>query len=141
MEIQTGFTDNRITDLLKESGLPVVDLKPGSEHVRFFFTGGNELTGVIGLEQFGENALLRSLAVKKSERSKKVGRKLVNELETYCRENGIRTLYLLTTDAEIYFQKLGYTTVSKNIAPESIKKSTQFSEICPASSVLMRKIL
>ncbi len=141
MKIESGFADEKITGLLKESGLPVTDLKTGSDHVLFFYTGGKDLTGTVGLEPFGDIALLRSLAVKQSERGKRIGRRLVNELENYSRNNGIRVIYLLTTDAEKYFQKLDYVVISKNDAPVSIKNSKQFSEICPGSSVLMRKNL
>jgi len=126
--------------LLSQSQLPTADL--AASPIRFLgLTEGPELNGVIGLEIHGESGLLRSLAVRPALRGSGAGTQLVRELEAAAREAGIRQLWLLTTTAEGFFQRQGYLTVSRDQAPDGLKATTEFRDICPASAACMRKLL
>jgi amino-acid N-acetyltransferase len=131
--------------LLDEAGLPVADLGP--QQIEDFLvaersgTGQAETLGIIGLQRFNQVGLLRSLVVSQSDRKSGLGRRLVSALEVnaYCR--GVKDLWLLTIDAERYFEGLGYRMMSRDSAPDSIRSTEEFSGLCPDGAYLMRKIL
>ena len=99
------------------------------------------LRDVVGLELFGEVALLRSLAVASSRRGTGVGSGLVAHAERHARDQGVQSLFLLTTTAEKFFLRRGYTRIPRDEAPAAIKGTKEFSGICPSSSAFMVKQL
>lgn len=130
-----------VAGLLKKCGLPHADLTPG--HMREFLVipAEGELAACAGLEIFGSDALLRSLAVHAPLRLQGVGRLLCGQLEQRARENGVNTLYLLTTDAEAFFAKRGYQSCTRDEVPVAVKASAEFTALCPTSCPCMRKKL
>ena len=48
-------------------------------------------------------------------------------------------MFLLTTTAESYFGKRGYSTTPREAVPEVIRNTKEFANICPGSAVLMVK--
>ena len=66
---------------------------------------------------------------------------LLAEAERYAQVRGARHIYLLTTTAARYFERLGYHTVSRDDAPECIRFTKEFSCLCPSSSAFMLKDL
>jgi amino-acid N-acetyltransferase len=127
--------------LLQDSDLPVDDL--GAEQLDGFLVAedGPELVGLIGLDVLGTLGLLRSLVVARNARRLGLGGKLVGALESAAETAGITELWLLTIDAERFFQRLGFEIVERDLAPESIRQTEEFSELCPATAFLMRKNL
>jgi amino-acid N-acetyltransferase len=133
--------ESEVLRLLGEAGLPFSDLTPS--HLEHFFGCGSEQapSGVVGLEIHGAEALLRSLVVADSVRGQGYGTLLVAEAERHARECGVEHVYLLTTTAARFFESLGYVAVTRDEAPASIRATSEFSGICPASSVFMMKDL
>ena len=97
------------------------------------------LAGVIGVELYNNVALVRSLAVSPDQRGAGLGSILVAHLERFVMREGVRSLYLLTTTAQPYFARRGYDLLPKENAPEVIRKTREYSVICPESAVLMVK--
>jgi amino-acid N-acetyltransferase len=130
-----------VVALLQSQGLPVSDIT--DEHLESFFFAGSDSspTGLVGLEVHGADALLRSLVVAEAARGKGLGSVLVGHAEQYAASNGVRSLYLLTTTAEAFFERLGYERVDRSRAPPSIKGTHEFAGLCPASSAFMLKAL
>jgi len=126
-------------DLLAASDLPVEDLEHGSGTLLFGCVSGGMLAGIIGLELHGADALLRSLAVTGAERGSGLGAALVYHVEAQAADRGVRTVYLLTTTAETYFERLGYRLAARDQAPPAIRRSSQFSGLCPSSASFMMK--
>lgn len=126
-------------ELLAAAELPVDDFAPG--HLRFVAASGGELFGAVGLEAFGEVALLRSLVVAGDARSAGLGGRLVAALEDDARRSGIVALWLLTIDADDYFIRLGYRVRDRSEAPDAIRGTAEFSELCPGTAALMSKRL
>ena len=60
--------------------------------------------GLIGLEQYGDVGLLRSLVVDATARQRGVGRQLVAALEDLAYTRGVTELWLLTTERRGLFQ-------------------------------------
>ncbi len=69
------------------------------------------------------------------------GSALVRHAETYALTHGVRRIFLLTTTAEAFFARRGYGRIAREHAPESIRTTREFADICPASSALMVKTL
>ena len=127
--------------LLEAAQLPTADLTEA--HCEHFFYWGPAAapTGLVGLELLGDVALLRSLVVSAGERSSGMGTALVNFAERHAKAEGVRTVYLLTTTAEGFFLRRGYSRVARNSAPTAIRSTREFAGICPASSAFMAKQL
>ncbi len=123
--------------LLDESGLPSRDLD--APMLRHFLVArrGPRLAGVIGLEPLGDVGLLRSAAVAAGERGRGLGVALTRAVERRAIELGVRRLYLLTTTAEEFFGKLGYRAIPRAEAPEAIRGTTEYRELCAETSVCM----
>ena len=79
--------------------------------------------------------------VEKRKRNKNCGEKILKYIEEYATNNGIKELYLLTEHASKYFKKQKFEEVSRDRVPIEIKSTKQFSSLCPASAVVMRKYL
>ena len=104
----------------------------------FFFAGdAAKPSGLVGLEHFGDVALLRSLVVAPDRRSRGEGLALLEHAERAARARGVKSLYLLTTTAENFFAKRGYVRVPRESAPRAIQATREFAGICPASSAFM----
>lgn len=130
----------KIKALLKENKLPYEDII--SSKVEFITREfGEKIVGCIGVENYGEDALLRSFAVDDKYKSKGIGKELLDKLIETCQQKGINKLHLLTTTADKYFLKKGFQISERSEAPQAILLTKEFSDICPASSVYMVKEL
>jgi amino-acid N-acetyltransferase len=124
--------------LLEESGLPT---EGAAEHLGSFFVAENEegaITGVIGLEAYPPVGLLRSLAVRKSDRGQGTAASLCELLLRRARDRGLEEIYLLTIDASAYFDRLRFRTIDRREAPGAIRRTAEFSRLCPSTAALMR---
>lgn len=122
------------------AGLPDADLhEPGRRFYRLDDGGddGGDPRGWVGLELYGEDALLRSLVVPKERRGRGDGRLLVDAAIAEARGSGVARLWLLTTTAADFFARLGFTAVERSSAPSAIRATREFADICPASAVCM----
>ena len=127
--------------LLESARLPVVDIT--DRHLEHFFFAGSDgsPTGLVGLEIYGTDALLRSLVVAESERGKGLGAMLVHHAEAYAAAQRVRSVYLLTMTALAFFRRLGYERIDRTDGPAPIKRTTEFASLCPTSSAFMVKSL
>ena len=126
-------------ELLSGAGLCVGDLS--AERLALVAEKDNIFQGVIGLESFGPIALLRSLLVSGDARGAGIGAALLTALESACIADGVAELWLLTFDADAYFAKWGYVPRDRADVPDDIRNTEEFSELCPADTVLMSKSL
>ncbi len=130
-----------ITGWLAAARLPVADLSIDDMNNFLLAESGGTPVGTVGLEPFDGIALLRSLVVVPHSQGSGAGRRLVTELEAEAARRGIAELWLLTTDADAYFTKLGYEAESRDVAPDSIRETTEFSKLCPSDAIVMRKAI
>lgn len=126
-------------ELLQAAGLPVEDLSGGHMDQFLVASIGDDIVGVIGLETFAGVGLLRSLVTRAGVRNAGIGRRLVAELEARARGQALQELWLLTIDASHFFDKLGYRVRQRDEAPDAIRRTAEFSTLCPANAVLMSK--
>ena len=128
-----------ICSLLASEGLPYGDLTEQSLTHFLALREDDLLTGAVGLERYGDVALLRSLVVSAQHRRFGYGALLTDAIEKRAFAAGARSIYLLTTSAEFFFQARGYRRIERSQAPTAIQTTTQFSALCPSSAVLMVK--
>ncbi|WP_256295962.1 arsenic resistance N-acetyltransferase ArsN2 [Haloarchaeobius salinus] len=128
----------RIESLLAANDLPHQDVRDGVGEF-FIAETDDECVGIGGLETDGSDGLLRSLVVAEQSRGEGYGTALCDALETSARENGVETLYLLTTTAAPFFRRRGYERVERENVPDRVRDTTEFADLCPASATCMRK--
>jgi len=126
--------------LLGENDLPNRDVRdgPGTFYVAY---DGDDAVGVGGIETYGSDGLLRSVVVDRTVRGEGLGTALCDRLERRAAVAGVETLYLLTTTAAGFFAGRGYDDIDREEAPEAIRSTTEFDDLCPASATCMRKRL
>ena len=126
----------QLSAALRGASLPTDDLN--DPHLRLF---AYELRGLVvgygGLELYGENALLRSIVVAPTFRGQGMGRKIVNALVAHAKGQGVRNVYLLTTNTRDFFAQLGFVQVDRGAAPATVGLSRQMKQLCPATAALM----
>jgi amino-acid N-acetyltransferase len=96
------------------------------------------LLGVAGLETWGTQALLRSVAVEEGSRSSGIGRQLVAYTLKTAESRGSREVYLLTETAPLFFQKLGFRKLARSRVKGAVLDSVEFRDACPESAQVMR---
>lgn len=126
--------------LLQHYDLPSSDVIEQIEHFIVVFDE-NILVGVGGYELTGQIGLVRSFAVHPEYSGQGIAESIFTRLLSQAREDGIESFYLLTTTADGYFARLGFSVVSREEVPEAIKKTEQFSSLCPGSAIVMSKEL
>lgn len=130
---------NDIKALLVECGLPAADISADNPPQFFGIRSQSGLLAVVGLEIFGTVGLLRSLAVKPDQRGRGRARQLIAYAEHVAAAQGVDALFLLTTTAADLFEKLGFVPIPRASAPAAIQATSQFADLCPASSALLMK--
>jgi amino-acid N-acetyltransferase len=127
--------------LLQAQGLPASDIT--DEHLEHFFFMGSagSAAGLVGVEIYGADALLRSLVVAEAARDQGLGSALVQHAEDYAASCSVGAMYLLTTTAETFFERRGYRRVDRTEAPQAIQTTVEFASLCPSSSAFMIKRL
>jgi amino-acid N-acetyltransferase len=126
--------------LLSASKLPLDGVR---DHFSDFIVAeaNDGIEGAVGLEKYDSVALLRSAVVAPERRGSGIGRQLVEEVLKRAEADGIDELYLLTTTAENYFPRFGFTATTRAAVPEKLKSSAEFQGACPDTAVVMKRRL
>ncbi len=127
----------KICQLLVSAELPTIGV---SEHIKDFLVAHQDgsIVGAIGLEHYGQAALLRSAVVDASERQYGIGSTLFDACFQKARGLGIRSLYLLTNTAEQFFHKKGFRRIDRADVPEAVASSVEFTDACPSHAACMK---
>lgn len=124
--------------LLQEENLPVVDIDTGLPHF-FVATEGPDIIAGIGMEYYGESALLRSMVTSPAWRNKGLASALTDTLFEYARKKGVRSIYIVTTTAEKYFLQKGFERIERSSVEEQVLQSAEFNGLCPSTAAIMRR--
>jgi amino-acid N-acetyltransferase len=127
-----------IIALLTAEKLPTADLPDPMENFAVS-KKGDDVTGIIGLEIYGDYALLRSLAVDNNFRNQGIADKLLQHIEELAAAKSLKAIYLLTETAPEYFTRKGYHKITRDDVPAEVQQSSEFSHVCPQSAIVMRK--
>lgn len=129
-----------ISTLLEAANLPTDDVE---QWVACFLVAETDekLVAAIGLEPYGQVALLRSLVVDPEHRGEGWGGAMVHALALECSMAGVKQLFLLTTDAADYFATQRFRVVERSQVPAEIQSTRQFRELCPGDATVMLRDL
>ncbi len=127
-----------VESLLSANDLPLDGVK---ENFSSFVVAedNGKIAGAIGLEKFGPVALLRSAVVSPEHRGSGIGRRLVEQILDRASDEGIEELFLLTTTAEKYFPRFGFSSTTRSAVPAAVKASAEFQGACPDTAVVMTR--
>ena len=128
---------NAVEGLLREASLPVEGVADQFEDGYAVVVEDGAVVGAAGLEVYGAYGLLRSVVVSPAARGRGIAAALVTERLGWARERGLRAVYLLTTTAEAYFAARGFSAIDRAQVPAGVRRSSEFSEICPSTAVAM----
>ena len=142
MQVERAGSDDlgAIERLLVASGLPL-------DGARNAFANGvvarerGEVVGAAAIERYGPAGLLRSVVVEPTVRGTGIGATLVDSSELLARDLGINELYLLTETAETWFVNRGYRAIGRDLVPEAVRGSIEFTTACTSTAVAMRRAL
>ena len=137
LRLAEGGDLDRVESLLEANGLPYEDARTKPECF-FLARDGEAVVGAGGLEAYGSDGLLRSVVVAEPYRGRGYGGALCDALEARARERGVGTLYLLTTTAAGFFRRRGYEAIDREAVPPTVRRTTEFADLCPDSATCMR---
>jgi N-acetylglutamate synthase-like GNAT family acetyltransferase len=123
--------------VLGAASLPTQDRdEPGREFFAFSDPRGT-LVGYGGIAVIGANALLQSVITVPEMRDRGYGMAIVDRMLALALRRGVHTLYLLTTTAVPFFDRLGFAAIDRAEAPPGIAATREFATYCSGSAVLM----
>jgi amino-acid N-acetyltransferase len=129
-----------ILKLLNLFKLPVQDVVDNLGNF-YVLKENDRMVACVGLEKFETTCLLRSLAIVEDKQGLGLGKFLVEEILKEIKKGGIKTVYLMTTDAADYFEKFNFRVVCRKHVHEDIRNTLEFTTLCPESVLCMCKTL
>jgi N-acetylglutamate synthase-like GNAT family acetyltransferase len=126
---------------LKNAKLPIEDIEASRRLFWRFETVEGVPIGFGGLELYVGDALLRSIVTLPPVRRKGFGSAIVTTLELEAQVRGCRNLWLITTSAAAFFDRLGYARWDRAAVPSTISTTIEFAALCPASADVLVKRL
>jgi amino-acid N-acetyltransferase len=129
-----------VVHLLEATSLPTLGV---ADHITTFLvaTDQENVVGTIGLEVYGDTALLRSAAVDPAQQNKGIGSRLYTENLNQARQLGVKRLILLTNTAERYFARKGFRRIAQKSVTGPVTSSVEFTGACPSHAVCMELLL
>jgi N-acetylglutamate synthase-like GNAT family acetyltransferase len=129
--------ESAIRELLESNNLPTDTV--GTDKTDFYLARSDDsIVGVAGFEHYGDDALLRSVAVPFRLHKKQIGSQMVDGMIGIARQNNVKRIILLTTTASGFFAKKGFTQIERSvIRNRDILESSQFQGGCCSSAVCM----
>jgi amino-acid N-acetyltransferase len=127
-----------LVQLLTKNQLPVEDLPVDLPNF-WLALDGEKPVGSVGLEIYNTVGLLRSLSVDETYRNQAIARQLCDRAFDEAKKRAVSTVFLITTTADRYFQRLGFSLVDRSTVPDAIMKTSQFSSLCPSSATVMKQ--
>lgn len=126
-----------VQGLLRQVGLPTEGV---AGHFRHFSVAefNGKIVGCVGLEPYGRAVLLRSLAVTREFQNRGLGSRLAEHSLHQAANLGLNDVFLLTTTAEGFFRRFGFTKIARENAPEQIRQSVEFRLNCCETAVCMQ---
>ena len=124
-------------ELLSRARLPIEGLEEQFPTAFVLAERQGAIVGVAGLERYDDLGLLRSVVVAEQSRGSGVGRRLVRNRLDAATTAGIRRVFLLTTTAGSYFERLGFVPTERSKVPPPLALSVEFAHACAASATCL----
>jgi N-acetylglutamate synthase-like GNAT family acetyltransferase len=127
-----------ILSLLTDAGLPADGVRDSLGSFIVMRDGDGSVVGMAGIEVYGHQALLRSLCVRPDYQSKGLGARLTAALLRMAVARRCTEAYLLSTTAEQYGEKRGFSRVERSEITGPVTASSEFQTACPRTAVAMK---
>ena len=127
-----------ILQLLSAAQLPVDGLLDHLDTAVVARAGGR-VVGCAALELYTDGALLRSVVVDDSLNGQGIGTRLTTAALDLASVLGMPAVYLLTTTAEAFFPRFGFSLIARSEVPGSVQVSVEFRSACPSTAAVMKK--
>jgi amino-acid N-acetyltransferase len=126
--------------LLASQHLPLDGIR---DHVATMVVAKHEgrVIGAAAIECYSGGGLLRSVVVDSNWQGRRLGHQLTEAALDLARQRKLNGVYLLTTTAEGFFPRFGFTAIPREDVPVSVQASVEFQSACPTSAIVMRKPL
>jgi amino-acid N-acetyltransferase len=125
--------------LLGRANLPTDDVDAKLLDGMVVVSGSVGLLGCAAIEVLGPLGLLRSVVVREEARGGGWGAELVANRMAWASSRGLDEIYLLTTTAPRFFERLGFRAVAREHVPDPIRASREFGHLCPDSAIVMKR--
>lgn len=129
-----------VRELLIAADLPVADVDAVGDGWVVAEAGGR-VAGAAAIELHPPFGLLRSAVVDAHWRGRGMGQALTRDRLEWAGRQGLAAIWLLTTTAPEFFARFGFRAVNRAHAPDAIRASREFAELCPDSAVVMELVL
>jgi N-acetylglutamate synthase-like GNAT family acetyltransferase len=96
-----------IRELIVSEGMPPMEIEEWLESF-FVLEGDGRVLGCVGIERYGDAAVLRSITTEPSLRGTGEGMRLAQHALDYARRDGAKRCYLFTMTASEFFPKFGF---------------------------------
>ena len=126
-------------DLLGRSELAEQDVAEGWGHYFVVREDDGRVVGLAGLEVYGEDGLLRSVAVDPDYRGQGLAASLVEAVLERAQRIHLRAVYLLTATARDYFARHGFVDCPREEAPPGVRESWEYRSGCPTTAAFMKR--
>jgi UDP-N-acetylmuramate: L-alanyl-gamma-D-glutamyl-meso-diaminopimelate ligase len=128
-----------VRDLLQRAHLAASDV-PDTAFTSFFVVRSEgQVVACVGLEVYGEEAILRSLAVDPEQRGNGFGWMMADTAIEHARWRGVRRIYLLTETASDFFAaKHGFRVVDRSTVSPAVAAASTFRSSTDSKFVAMR---
>jgi enamine deaminase RidA (YjgF/YER057c/UK114 family) len=125
-----------LAEMLRSVDLP---LPVDQDHVAMLkgYVGG-ELVGCVGYARYGDSAVLHSLVVIRRAKGEGVGRALVESLLARVAAQGVRQVFLVTSDTAQYFGYLGFAPLDRGEVDPAVLAAPEISAYGPDEVIFMR---
>ncbi|MHB8566905.1 MAG: GNAT family N-acetyltransferase [Nitrososphaerales archaeon] len=135
IEMATSDDVPEILNILEKKGLTKDGIKDAQ---CWIIKLNNKIIGSIGLEVWGKQGLLRSLAVEEKSRKKGLGRSLVFYVLEVARQKNLEEVFLLSEASAEYYLRFGFEYYERKLVSGDVLKSAEFRGACLESAKVMR---
>ncbi|MDX2086989.1 MAG: hypothetical protein SFX73_04015 [Kofleriaceae bacterium] len=129
----TRKEDDAASALREANGLPTDDVADATIQLLGAFDNG----ALLGMRTPRPPAVPRRRSTR---RKRGVGRVLGERISELALEHRLEGLWLLTTSATSYFERLAFVVADRDTTPSGIKATAQYSTLCPSTAVVMRRL-
>jgi len=139
LSVREAFDGDKdfIRDLLRKVKLPVETVDTGTTTFYVGCDNGKSIA-VAGFEFYGNDALLRSVAIRPDLQRTGLGGRLTDWMVETAKQRGVRRIVLLTETAEKFFARKGFKVTHRSVLDnDAMQRSTEFTSACPQTAVCM----
>lgn len=127
-----------LTDLLDSANLHTVGIE---KHVSHFFVveqlEKEKLVGMIGMEVYASDGLLRSFVIERPQGDIKLSLALLNTILSYAESLDIQRVYLVTKQGSPFLTEFGFREISASQLPAKVVASDYFKQVHPQGLVMV----